>query len=327
MNVQLQDSISLTWDELFWFGKPKLVLWLIHMISFQNAFEMASFLWSLAGFQLLLQHQQKSTLALMILCCRYSSCFRRQSRKEALWVGLSEVTHLVRMIFDVMPKHIDRVQPPFIGKYDNPKQRTMTQLFEVAQEECSVLFLWTYLVAALALTGDQSSPGVIPLAIKDVFSMIEDVIGKLSEGKASHVPYRDSKLTRLLQSSLSGHGHVSVITPASSNMEETHNTLKFASRAKRVEIYASRNKCFFEKILFQIIDEKSLIKKYQREISVLKQELDQLKKGMIVGVNHDEILTLRQNSSSIVDWIVGRRSSENAIKIGGRGGCQGGSNE
>ncbi|PNY04024.1 kinesin motor catalytic domain protein [Trifolium pratense] len=114
------------------------------------------------------------------------------------------------------------------------------------------------------------------------------VIGKLSEGKSSHVPYRDSKLTRLLQSSLSGHGHVSLIcnvTPASSNMEETHNTLKFASRAKRVEIYASRNK---------IIDEKSLIKKYQREISVLKSELDQLKKGMHLGVNHEEILTLKQ---------------------------------
>ncbi|XP_041015166.1 kinesin-like protein KIN-7D, mitochondrial isoform X2 [Juglans microcarpa x Juglans regia] len=114
------------------------------------------------------------------------------------------------------------------------------------------------------------------------------VIGKLSEGKASHVPYRDSKLTRLLQSSLSGHGHVSLIctvTPASSNMEETHNTLKFASRAKRVEIYASRNK---------IIDEKSLIKKYQREISSLKEELDQLRRGMLVGVSHEEILTLKQ---------------------------------
>lgn len=114
------------------------------------------------------------------------------------------------------------------------------------------------------------------------------VIGKLSEGKSLHVPYRDSKLTRLLQSSLSGHGHVSLIctvTPASSSMEETHNTLKFASRAKRVEIFASRNK---------IIDEKSLIKKYQREISCLKQELDQFKRGMLPGVDHEELITLKQ---------------------------------
>lgn len=113
------------------------------------------------------------------------------------------------------------------------------------------------------------------------------VIGKLSEGKATHIPYRDSKLTRLLQSSLSGHSLVSLIctvTPASSNVEETHNTLKFASRAKRVEIYASRNR---------IIDEKSLIKKYQKEISTLKQELDHLKKGMLTGVNQEEIMNLR----------------------------------
>ncbi|XP_038876597.1 MLO-like protein 4 isoform X1 [Benincasa hispida] len=34
-------------DELFWFGKPKLLLWLIQFISFQNAFEMATFIWSL----------------------------------------------------------------------------------------------------------------------------------------------------------------------------------------------------------------------------------------------------------------------------------------
>ncbi|XP_057861675.1 kinesin-like protein KIN-7D, mitochondrial [Cryptomeria japonica] len=114
------------------------------------------------------------------------------------------------------------------------------------------------------------------------------VIGKLSEGKASHVPYRDSKLTRLLQSSLSGHGHVSLIctiTPASSNMEETHNTLKFAQRAKRVEIRAAPNK---------IIDEKSLIKKYQKEISSLKNELDQLRRGIIVTTSQEELMTLRQ---------------------------------
>ncbi|KAK2659463.1 hypothetical protein Ddye_005996 [Dipteronia dyeriana] len=114
------------------------------------------------------------------------------------------------------------------------------------------------------------------------------VISKLTDGKSTHVPYRDSKLTRLLQSSLSGHGRVSLIctvTPASSNSEETHNTLKFAHRSKHVEIKASQNK---------IMDEKSLIKKYQKEISYLKQELQQLKRGMMenpyVGASNQEDL-------------------------------------
>ncbi|CAD6337298.1 unnamed protein product [Miscanthus lutarioriparius] len=103
------------------------------------------------------------------------------------------------------------------------------------------------------------------------------VISKLTDGKATHVPFRDSKLTRLLQSSLSGQGRVSLICtvpPASSNSEETHNTLKFAHRAKHIEIQVSQNK---------IMDEKSLIKKYQNEIRQLKEELDQLKRGILSG--------------------------------------------
>ncbi|KAL8126694.1 hypothetical protein AgCh_013819 [Apium graveolens] len=119
------------------------------------------------------------------------------------------------------------------------------------------------------------------------------VISKLTDGKASHVPYRDSKLTRLLQSSLSGHGRVSLIctvTPSSSNSEETHNTLKFAHRAKHIEIQAAQNK---------IIDEKSLIKKYQHEIRTLKEELEKIKRGG-VAVPHlkhtegDDIVLLKQ---------------------------------
>ncbi|KAK7355088.1 hypothetical protein VNO80_14333 [Phaseolus coccineus] len=101
------------------------------------------------------------------------------------------------------------------------------------------------------------------------------VISKLTECRASHIPYRDSKLTRLLQSSLSGHGRISLIctvTPSSSNAEETHNTLKFAQRAKHIEIKAAQN---------TIIDEKSLIKKYQHEIQHLKEELEQMKRGIV----------------------------------------------
>ncbi|KAF7818930.1 kinesin-like protein KIN-7K, chloroplastic isoform X1 [Senna tora] len=118
------------------------------------------------------------------------------------------------------------------------------------------------------------------------------VISKLTEGKASHIPYRDSKLTRLLQSSLSGHGRVSLIctvTPSSSSAEETHNTLKFAHRAKHIEIQAAQNK---------IIDEKSLIKKYQHEIRCLKEELEQLKRGIVTvqpkGTGEDDIVLLKQ---------------------------------
>ncbi|XP_016671463.1 kinesin-like protein KIN-7K, chloroplastic isoform X2 [Gossypium hirsutum] len=119
------------------------------------------------------------------------------------------------------------------------------------------------------------------------------VISKLTDGRATHIPYRDSKLTRLLQSSLSGHGHVSLIctvTPSSSNSEETHNTLKFAHRAKHIEIQAEQNK---------IIDEKSLIKKYQNEIRALKEELEQLKRGILTipqlhDIGEDDIILLKQ---------------------------------
>ncbi|PWZ39598.1 Kinesin-like protein KIN-7E, chloroplastic [Zea mays] len=118
------------------------------------------------------------------------------------------------------------------------------------------------------------------------------VIAKLTDGKATHIPYRDSKLTRLLQSSLSGHGRISLIctvTPASSNSEETHNTLKFAHRSKHIEIKASQNK---------IIDEKSLIKKYQKEISSLKEELQQLRRGMmgnggILPTDQEDLVNLK----------------------------------
>ncbi|KAK8302938.1 hypothetical protein V6Z11_D04G118500 [Gossypium hirsutum] len=119
------------------------------------------------------------------------------------------------------------------------------------------------------------------------------VISKLTDGRATHIPYRDSKLTRLLQSSLSGHGRVSLIctvTPSSSNTEETHNTLKFAHRAKHIEIQAAQNK---------IIDEKSLIKKYQNEIRSLKEELEQLKRGIVSipqlkDIGEDDIVLLKQ---------------------------------
>ncbi len=56
--------------------------------------------------------------------------------------------------------------------------------------------------------------------------------------KKKHVPYRDSKLTRLLQDSLGGNSLtvlISCISPSEADFEETNNTLKYANRACRIK--------------------------------------------------------------------------------------------
>ena len=60
-----------------------------------------------------------------------------------------------------------------------------------------------------------------------------NVISALVDGKSKHIPYRDSKLTRLLQDSLGGNTKtlmVSCLSPADNNYEETLSTLRFDSR-------------------------------------------------------------------------------------------------
>ncbi|GJQ70814.1 hypothetical protein Trydic_g741 [Trypoxylus dichotomus] len=64
-------------------------------------------------------------------------------------------------------------------------------------------------------------------------------ISSLSEAKrkCNHIPYRDSQLTKLLADSLAGNGvtlMIACISPAKSNLNETLNTLRYASRAKKV---------------------------------------------------------------------------------------------
>lgn len=62
--------------------------------------------------------------------------------------------------------------------------------------------------------------------------------------RTGHVPYRDSKLTRILQPSLGGNSRTAIIctmSPALSHMEQSRNTLSFATRAKEVTNSAQVN--------------------------------------------------------------------------------------
>jgi kinesin family member 4 len=73
------------------------------------------------------------------------------------------------------------------------------------------------------------------LALGNVISVLgEDA----PSNKIKHVPYRESKLTRLLQDSLGGNSHtlmIACVSPADSNMEETLNTLRYADRARKIK--------------------------------------------------------------------------------------------
>ncbi|KAG6866932.1 hypothetical protein C0991_003848 [Blastosporella zonata] len=85
--------------------------------------------------------------------------------------------------------------------------------------------------------------------------------------KASHIPYRESKLTRLLQDSLGGRTKtciVATISPARSNVEETLSTLDYAIRAKSIKNKPELN---------QRTTRNSLIKDYVAEIERLKADL------------------------------------------------------
>jgi len=100
------------------------------------------------------------------------------------------------------------------------------------------------------------------------------VISRLSEmatgsrGRGhTHIPYRDSKLTRILQPALNGNSRVSVvctITPAAGSVEETQNTLKFGARAKRIKHIAVVN---------EVNDTDAVIQKYKNEVARLKEKL------------------------------------------------------
>ena len=91
--------------------------------------------------------------------------------------------------------------------------------------------------------------------------------------KGTFVPYRDSKLTRMLKDSLGGNCKtvmVVTISPASTQFEETLNTLKYANRAKDIKTKPIENKKLVE---FHISEYKNIITDLRGEIENLRVKL------------------------------------------------------
>merc|ERR1719450_1928346 len=103
--------------------------------------------------------------------------------------------------------------------------------------------------------------------INKSLSALGNVINALVEcanGKKVFIPYRNSKLTRVLQESLGGNSlctMLATLSPAACNYEETLSTLRYANRAKAIKVSATKN------------EEASQISRLNAEIEELKKKL------------------------------------------------------
>jgi kinesin family member 5 len=116
--------------------------------------------------------------------------------------------------------------------------------------------------------------------INKSLSALGNVITALTSGKKSHVPYRDSKLTRLLQESLGGNACTVMIiccSPSTYNAPETVSTLRFGNRAKSIKNVAKVNQ---QRSVQELT---KLLMRAEKAIDVQSKYIGQLEKRLTAG--------------------------------------------
>jgi len=122
--------------------------------------------------------------------------------------------------------------------------------------------------------------------INKSLSALGMVINSLTDGRSSHIPYRDSKLTRILQESLGGNSRTTLIincSPSSYNDAETVSTLRFGMRAKSIKNKAKVNAELSPAELKMLLGKaKTQMTSFENYIASLESEVQQWRAGEAV---------------------------------------------
>ncbi|XP_032668092.1 kinesin-like protein KIF18A [Odontomachus brunneus] len=152
-----------------------------------------------------------------------------------------------------------------IDKLDSQVQRVKLSMIDLAGSERA---------SATGCKGVRFKEGA---NINKSLLALGNCINNLADG-TKHIPYRDSKLTRLLKDSLGGNCRTVMIAnigPSSLTYEDTYNTLRYANRAKKIKSYAQKNVSCETHIAGYI----KIVEEQKKEIAILKARLAVLESG------------------------------------------------
>ena len=141
--------------------------------------------------------------------------------------------------------------------------------------------------------------------INKSLSALGMVINSLTDGKSTHIPYRDSKLTRILQESLGGNSRTTLIincSPNSYNTEETLSTLRFGVRAKAIKNKAKIN------VELSPTELKALLKKAQAQVTTYESYVANLEGEVSLWRGGESVPKDRWAAPLLADGVSGARA-------------------
>lgn len=193
-----------------------------------------------------------------------------------------------------------------INKLDSQVQRVKLSMIDLAGSERA---------SATGCKGVRFKEGA---NINKSLLALGNCINNLADG-IKYIPYRDSKLTRLLKDSLGGNCHtvmIANIAPCNVTYEDTYNTLRYANRAKKIKSYAKKNVSCEMHVAGYI----KIVEEQKKEIDVLKAKLAAFENGTVQPVvenkpsavmldTYNKLVKLHERKKSLMEKMLALESS------------------